>query len=73
VAAVELTLDEAISSFPNLGIFSANQESFLAFDRGSRSWKRVRYDEIKEAERPDGGEQHQNHDHRRQGPPQQPR
>ncbi|MDX0001582.1 hypothetical protein GOC35_10175 [Sinorhizobium meliloti] len=45
-AEVELNLTEAITPFPDSRIFSANEEKFLEYDRGSAVWRGVSYDAI---------------------------
>jgi hypothetical protein len=42
----ELNLAQAITPFPDQSIYSANEDSFLRFDRATGKWKPVRYDDI---------------------------
>ena len=41
-----LTRDEAIAPFPEQRVFSANQNTFLEFDRTLRNWCAVAYDHV---------------------------
>lgn len=43
---VERSLEEAITPFPHLRIFSANTRGFLEFDRTNGVWMAVAYDDI---------------------------
>lgn len=43
---VEISLYQAIAPFPEWPIYSANEKGFLKYDRQSRAWNAVGYDDI---------------------------
>jgi hypothetical protein len=43
---VKIGVDEAVAPFPDQPIYSANQNTFLKFNRPKRNWNRVGYEDI---------------------------
>ena len=43
---VEISLEHAVAPFPDQPIYSANQNTFLKFDRASGKWIGVSYNDI---------------------------
>ena len=43
---IEISLDQAIAPFPERPIYSANKNGFLKYNRKSKAWKAVEYNDI---------------------------